>query len=120
MPVGHAEPSKNYRSLPQCVPRCGGEQKFLGAPYGSVYSMDALPSGSCSNSGERCQIAAGTTLTCDGVTVPCNLSGLECVCSDNAWRCYFTSQGAGVCLPCHFDDGGAGRDATTDVSNDGG
>jgi hypothetical protein len=77
--------------------------------------MAALPSGFCPEIGERCQITAGTTLTCDGVTRPCNLSLLECVCSGNAWRCYYTSQGAGICLPCNYDDGGAGRAASPDA-----
>ena len=68
-----ASPSSQHGALPECVPRCGAEQKFQGAPYGILYSIAALPSGECANDGERCAMSAAIVAACGGVVSPCDL-----------------------------------------------
>lgn len=87
------------RTIPECVPRCGGEQKYDKSSYGPLYSLAALPAGACVHDDERCQMTAGSAVTCRGATRICDVSLFECVCTDGAWRCFVTAQGAGVC-PC--------------------
>jgi hypothetical protein len=101
------QPNARGGTLPECVPRCGAGQKYQGVGVSS-YGIESLPSGSCSNDGEACTMAAGTTQTCPGrATQSCNLSAFECSCANGTWSCVMTSQGAGICTPCTQPDGGS-------------
>ena len=102
-----AAQSADALSLHECVPRCGGEQKYSDPTYGTHYSIAALPSGPCDNDGERCSMAASTVAMCSGVTVPCDVSGFECACKSGNWQCNVTAQGGGICSPCARDAGTA-------------
>jgi len=93
------DPSANGASLPECIPLCGGA-KISSPPYIPAYPIEQLPSGSCEFDGDRCRVTGGTTQTCGIDTKLCNNSEFEGFCEDDQWRCYVTSQGAGLCAPC--------------------
>jgi hypothetical protein len=107
-PFGNSTSSEE-RMLPECVPRCGAEQKYTGR-----YAIAALPSGRCAYDSERCTMGASNVVTCNGLTRACDLSGFECVCAEGAWRCYVTFPGSGVCGQCIELDA-----ATSDARLDG-
>jgi hypothetical protein len=87
-------------TLPECIPRCGAEQKYPGVGT-MAFSIEALPSGSCTHEGEACRMAAGTTQQCPGEEKrACNYSGFECRCEGGRWNCSTISPGAGICGPC--------------------
>jgi hypothetical protein len=112
-----AASSTGESNLPACVPRCGAEQKFSGAPYGTLYAIAALPSGQCGNDRERCSMTAAVVSTCRGETRPCDLSFFECTCTEGAWRCFVTSQGAGACGPCTELDASTASDGDASSKN---
>ena len=112
-----SRPSGWKSNIPECVPRCGAEEKF---PFGSasLHSIAALPSGHCPQDGEECGMAATLVQSCPGRPAQgCDLSTYGCRCEGGDWRCYVVSQGAGSCGECA---GPGARDAgVSDAGGDG-
>jgi hypothetical protein len=86
-------------SLPECVPRCENGDKRSG--YGTAsnaWTIEALPSGACTNDGEACQMAAVRVRTCpSGEKSMCSYTGYECHCEGGNWKCYSGPKGASAC-----------------------
>jgi hypothetical protein len=92
------DPNAEARGLPECVARCEAPGKASYAPYGTVHSVAALPSGSCAYDGEACSMGAVRTLDCpDGTTVACSLTSYACRCEGGTWRCSSGPPGASAC-----------------------
>lgn len=97
----------------ECVPRCG-EEVGLYAPYGRMWTISALPRGTCTYSGEVCRMAALRTLACpDGTTATCSFTFYACRCEQGTWRCYSGVPGASACTCLGPRDGGASDGSPT-------
>lgn len=90
-----------------CTPKAGAMLVEV-ANYGFVYLSNALPSGSCSDEGATCQLAAlASWMYClDGGRVPadgggnlvgCSYSVYQCTCSSLAWSCELVGPGGSAC-----------------------
>ena len=93
-------------SLPVCTPRCAFREADVPANFANArYSIEALPSGSCSVDGDTCRMAAVRVRTCpSGERVSCSFTGYRCTCEGGAWRCVSGPQGASACV-CPQDAG---------------
>jgi hypothetical protein len=96
-------------NAPECIPRCGVQKDPVSAPFGPAWTLKALPSGSCSNIGERCTMTAVRERECpDGTVSQCSLTPYECRCDGASWTCLQGPKGASACI-CPLD---AGPDAS--------
>jgi hypothetical protein len=74
-----------------------------GATGEARYPIAALPSGTCPNEGETCEMAAGNVTTCPEVgSKICDLTQFQCRCANGTWECFTAAQGGGIC-PCDVD-----------------
>lgn len=104
------------QNLPGCVARCGAQRGGVN----NAYYFDGLPTGSCTEQGVSCQIAAQERCDCPNVVGP--LHAFVCTCTQGQWSCGITVQGGASCgssACARPDDGGVGTADGGDIDDAG-